>query len=685
MSGLTAKLADLLSIPDKPLDSAEVGPDLVSASASYSVEPVVEGIKFTLGAAAKLSISAFNSADDKDEDGVIGRVQPVDTGFGEVKLPPSILQTPDRAWLKYRLEAQPRVSVSGAIAPVSFKIDGNTKAIFADYRVHDPTRNTRDALQSDISDLRLASFPEDILALGAQEALSYQVRGELSLSVTLGWSDVIVATLSDLTRLLRSGKMISLLVVPSVNVSFNVGVVDDFRIVFSKGRGESIKIAVKTAESREFGAAVAAGITVQFADPDGVTKALNRFFLGFLGVSVEKIDAALAKASLDDLSAIEKKIIEVLIKKLGLEELMNDLAELRRRWEEFKQNSIGIFERVARARVRAGFRYEYNRIRREDSLLVVEVEREQFRKFHRDLMLGELRHLLEWAHRPENESAVEKYLNQKTVKSTHAWGLTLGVDAWSISGKDRKELTSVEQTDFAGAKRISYLGMRGYEGRLVSDSVKWKVDFSAQMENFATDPTACDFSYGLFYKITWSEKKLKESELRRYLDTAVIWHILSPSNIEEKVKELGKHLDQKAEVSLEFLVPDETLRELLTLFLRIQRSLNCAVRVRSRRRCHILRFSKRGGTRCCASFAIPIFGSTTSETISCRSTTIPPVRLSSSAGKPSFRMSLSSQLLRSCNRKRIHRPLPARSACTAIQCRATSLQFTATGKSSFPV
>ena len=111
----------------------------------------------------------------------------------------------------------------------------------------------------------------------------------MSLSVTLGWSDVIVATLSDLTRLLRSGKMISLLVVPSVNVSFNVGVVDDFRIVFSKGRGDGIKIAVKTAESREFGAAVAAGVTVQFADPDGVTKALNRFFLGFLGFRSKRL------------------------------------------------------------------------------------------------------------------------------------------------------------------------------------------------------------------------------------------------------------------------------------------------------------------------------------------------------------------------------------------------------------
>ncbi len=565
MSGLIAELADLLSIPDKPLDSSEVGPDLVSAAASYSVAPVVEGLMFTLGADAKLSISAFNSADDKDSDGVLGRLLPVDTGFGEVKLPPSILQTTDRAWLKYRLEAQPRVSVSGAIAPVSFKIDGKHKAVFADYRVHARTDNTRDAVVADIADVRLASNPDDVLGLAAEEALSYQVRGELSLSVTLSWADVVVATLSDLTRLLRSGKMISLLVVPSASVSFNVGVVDDFRIVFSKGKGDRIKIAVKTADSREFGVAVAAGVTVQFADPEAVRKALNGFFLGFLGISVEKIDAVLAKGSLDDLSAIEKKIIETLIKKLGLEEMLNDLRELRERWEEFKSNSIGIFERVARAKVRAGFRYEYNRIRREDSLLVVEVERRLFRQFHRDLMLGELRNLLAWAQRPENESAVEKYLNQKTIKSTHAWGLTLGVDAWSVSGKDRKALTSVVQTNLAGDRRISYLGMRGYEGRLISDSVNWKVDLSADMENFSSDPTACDFTYGLFYKFTWSERKLKESELRKYLDTAVIWRILSPSNVEEKIRELSKHLDQKAEVSLEFTVPDETLRELLSL------------------------------------------------------------------------------------------------------------------------
>ena len=181
-------------------------------------------------------------------------------------------------------------------------------------------------------------------------------------------------------------------------------------------------------------------------------------------------------------------------------------------------------------------------------------------------MLCDLRRLLELTAGGSIE--LDTYLHQKTLTRAHAWGFTLGVARWNISGRDKKELSEVRQKNvLTGRERIAYLGMRGYEGEWFSDKVNWTVHFNAQMKNFALQPAPHprEFEYGLNFNWTWKEKRLSESELRDYLDYAVIWRILSGDNVGEVIERVRDDFNREAEVSVQFTIKDSVLRALLPL------------------------------------------------------------------------------------------------------------------------
>jgi hypothetical protein len=109
--------------------------------------------------------------------------------------------------------------------------------------------------------------------------------------------------------------------------------------------------------------------------------------------------------------------------------------------------------------------------------------------------------------------------------------------------------------------------MRSYEGDWNGDTVKWTVDFKAEMKKFSagTSPTTCEFFYGLSLKWDWGERSLSENELRTYLDTAAIWRVISPGAVNDAVARVADRLGKKADVSLEVTIDHNALRFLLPL------------------------------------------------------------------------------------------------------------------------
>ena len=73
------------------------------------------------------------------------------------------------------------------------------------------------------------------------------------------------------------------------------GLVDDFRLVFTKGRGERVRVAVAKADSRELGISASAGITVGFARETDVAEAVTNLLESIAGEPISRISSALSK------------------------------------------------------------------------------------------------------------------------------------------------------------------------------------------------------------------------------------------------------------------------------------------------------------------------------------------------------------------------------------------------------
>jgi hypothetical protein len=571
MSGLTFTLDPSSSLPDTALDAPEVGPHVAGGTLGFSTTPSLQGIAFVLGVEANAGLSLFNSPDDKDADGVLGLQPAGPPGFERLVLPPGVLLASDRAWLKYRVAAGAKVSAAGALAPVSFKVDGRAGVVFADYHVHDRHERLREAVKTTMAGgrLRILANVDDAFELRPGEALAYLVRGELTASVALSWGDILGAASVSLARLLGPGQTLGVAVSAGATVRFDVAIVDDFRLIVTRGAVRDVRVAVAKGTSRDVAAGAAAKIAVKFADERAAKATLQRLYEAVAGQPVAAVDAVLAKASLDALTAAERKLVKQLAERVGLGTVTASIEALRERWDALKARIDATIAEAARSKVELGFAYEYRRTTTDDTLLVVELSKDEYRRFHGNLLLCELRPMLAWLDDPAQAAALVSYLHAKSVTRSHAWGFTLGVGPWRLAGKDRQEVSAVVQTtrrDGAMLERHAYLGLRAYEAAVFGSACEWVVDFKAEQPEFvdAGRATAADLEYGLHLRLRWKEKKLSKGELREFLDYAVIWRIVSlrgTAEIEEEIAgALGK---KKAEVAVALTIPHAAFRALL--------------------------------------------------------------------------------------------------------------------------
>ncbi|HKX30502.1 MAG TPA: hypothetical protein VJ302_22620 [Blastocatellia bacterium] len=559
MAGLKFTLDASIPLTEKPLGHDDVPVRLVGATVNYEGEQKLEGVSFSFGSETSSRIEAFNAPSDLDEDGILGLPR-------EDGAPPLVL-TKEQAWLKYRVATTAKVSATAGVAPIGLKVDGQAGIVFTDFHVHDRSESTRSAIERDLPRLRFAGNPDDVLRLGAQEALSYQVRGELSSAVKLNWSDLFTTNLNALSRFLKGGEVLALEI--GGNVSFNVGVVDDFRVVFLKGGSGKTRVSVRKANNRQLGLRASFGVTVGLADQQAVGRAVNNLIRSIAGEELSVIEGLISRASLAELAEHERQLVVWLFERLGLRAAEQPWNVLQARWHELKERVGQAISLTAQARVAAGFKYDYLRTRSDETLLEFELDEERLRHFHNDLMLCETRHLLQWAEQHPGADALKKYLHHQQLVRSQAWGFTLGIGPWiKIGGLDTRRLASVVDEDRRnGRRRIAYHGLRSYRGSGFSDTDAWTSDFKAEMPEFsaAAEPTAAEFEYGLHFRFEWEEKKLREDELERYVDHGIIWRALNAGHLTEVKERVGARLGKKATVCAELKFDDETLRRLLPL------------------------------------------------------------------------------------------------------------------------
>ena len=577
MSGFKFSPPTLAALPVLPLGDQTLT-DLVSAEAAYDGDPTLGKITFSFDASAQGLIRVCNSPDDEDaDDGVLGATADEETDEG---LSPALVFDPEHAWLKYRFGGLAKGSVAAEFAPAGVavlpKVEGQKGVVFAYYRRHDPSEPAVAAVLADAVSLRVAFRAEDALALEEGDALLYRLYGELSAGLTLKWSDVFTAGLSNLSALLRSSEVIALKADAGAEVNFRVGVRDDFRLVFTKGgpvgdTAETVRVSLFKSKTRELGVGAKLGVSVEFADPDAVEAQLTRIYESLAGPvfkDLERIlDEADRAASLEAIPVELQLPARLLMTRLGLDPLLARPAELRAKWEEIKGKVPGIIEKVAKTKVELGFTYEYLRVSTDKTLLRADLDAETFRRLHPDLMVCRLEGLTEWLRDDAPAGALKRYLRQKSVKVSKAWGFNLGISPWGVKvgGTDRLETSRVVQENVRGEQRVAYDGMRSYEGVWMKDKVTFAADFKAEMRTFAAPPETCHFDYGLSLKWEWEEESLTREEFSKILDHAHLWRVLAPNRAEQAADSLKDVFGQSATVRLELTLDHEALVGLLPI------------------------------------------------------------------------------------------------------------------------
>jgi hypothetical protein len=508
-------------VSNNALCDPAVGPDLPGAT--VAADQSFGGGVLSVNVHGDLSLRAFNSPDDMDDDGILGEMGkpvPVDG------LPPQIELTPGTACLKYRAAAGIKAAATGTtLGALGFEIEAGADLVLADYHRHACSELTRDAVLDDIKKLRTSLRIDDVLGLTPGEAVSQQVVGRLSAAVEVSWSDVFMGPIGPLSRLAGPGASVLFRVSAGASLKASVSLSDDFLLVFSRVDEKRWRVGLRKARTREAALGLDLGVSVEFADPDQVEAILGAALEGVIGQPASTVDKILGKATLEALSPAQRKVADFLIDRFGFDQVTATIEMIRTKVDEIRNKIKETLEQVARAKVALGFVYEYRRIRQDTTVAQCTVTRAALRRHHPNLVRGRFGDLFVEAANGAGGSVLEHYLYQTTVKSERAWGFALSIGKWiSLGGHERKTLLRIDRQSATRKLQRAFVGTRGYR-ETGQEQDRWSADFSASMPGYSRGavPLVSEFEAGV--ALNWFEldKRLDDDTLSQWLDLGVLW------------------------------------------------------------------------------------------------------------------------------------------------------------------
>lgn len=546
-------LARLMDDKDLPLSIA--APEL-AGTGTIPAGPA----NITFSGKGSLAVEAFNSPDDIDRDGIIGK-EPKSSTVAPL---PQLFPQPGQTWMKYRLALETGASAKMTIPSGSISFGADREVVFIDYHPHPPGRIVKDALRADIEALRIAADPGDLISLGPGDALAFLSHGSLSAGLALSWSDAFSAGLSELSQTLGLNKPLVFRTGLDASIDFSVKWSDDFKVVFTREEHGGIRVAVFKTQTDQGKGTGAFGITVGFDAESILRDTLDAFTRGMFSCAVEDIDNILNTASLNNLPEPQQALFRLTAEVLGLGGALQSVQDLKKSWDELKNNLSKWVKKTLNLRATLSFQYTYLRMDKESLLLQAVMDETLLKKIHYPLMQGEL----DAVTNPANRAALEVYLLEKSRARSHAWGFTLGIGPWSVCGRDTKKFTeTITEDRLTGRRKIAIHGLRSYSQAWFGDKATWVADLDASMADFSTSgvPTADEFGLRLHLSWQWNEAHLKAKEFALYLDSAVIWGLLTEMDAAEWRNQLDHRIgkNQSAKIRLGLTFTESAFQELL--------------------------------------------------------------------------------------------------------------------------
>ncbi len=500
--------------------------------------------QLSFGAEASASIQLFNSADDDDSDDLLASA---DTNA-------IIPFDGTQPIIKYKVQLKAMGSVGTSAGDLEIGLEGGAMLEAMAYIRHSATDALGLALVSDIKNFPSVLSLDEVSAITNGSALALETEAKLAGALSFEFSDVFIAGLSGLTKLLNSNKLISVDVEKGLQIAAEYSVQDTYQLVIVKDNteGYGFLVSVNKSKSRKLSASLAASIGIGFSEPEVFSTALNNQLDKLVSELVEISDEHYDKAELwleanQDLAQLSPEIstaIDQLIAYFEIEDIPEKYQQLKDKLDAFKDKVKEAVTEEAKNKLKLSIGFEYTRIASSTTLIKARMKKEILaqstangKSVFSNLVLFNPTPLVETARNADAQLIkVEDFLKNHMTKEESNWGISIGFGKFKIGGSDEvsKEFNVAENID--GDLKVGFNGVRGYEevGTLGGFSDQWSVGFNPTMDDFAQgdDPKPKDFDNSFALRMLHLDKKFKgnNSEKGRLLalvDTAVCWGVVN--------------------------------------------------------------------------------------------------------------------------------------------------------------
>jgi hypothetical protein len=513
------------------------------------------GLVFTVEADSEVSVFAFNTPKDRDPDLIL---VPPGTSAGEAGPIGQLELVSGCCWLVLRYAASAGADSTGTLAAASLGPEAGAPVLLSDYRRHERAENAARAVAEDLLHLRSALCLADVQALRPGEALALQTFVTLRMILEVSWSDVLAGGLGTLAGVVGAVDPLSVELSPTATVLGSVTVTDEFSVVFSRLQNGRTRVAVRKPASRAFAATGSQCVAAELTDPQQVELALQETVTGLLGEAYTTIRALAEKASLSELSDLERTAGEALTRRFGLGELADCFTTLQQKLREL-EGAIGeAIADLATTRLTSGFAYELDRLGPGSTVVEVVLDPDTLIRHHAFLCDGNLEAVIGAIRDGSAGVALVSCLRRRTLERTHGPGFALANGPWSALGRQRRALGRVLQQDTAGRQKVSCLGLGVYEGRWLGDVADWVVDLCAGMPRFAEGllPSLSEFELGLQLAWHWRQGRLEADELELLVDTALLWRVFEREQATTVRQRLAPLLGRSVELTVQVRFDD---------------------------------------------------------------------------------------------------------------------------------
>ncbi|MDW7693781.1 hypothetical protein R9C00_03405 [Flammeovirgaceae bacterium SG7u.111] len=517
------------------------------------------------------SLCVFNDVGDNSREELVGE----DDIISDVDQPDEVLIVPDyasQAYVQYGLGVS--LEAAGSLDKIGFAFSGDASVRANTYKLHAPSDLLLKAVAEDLAPFHWVFSIDDLKELKENEACTLAFAGSLNSSIEVSWGDLYTGGLAGASQLLKTASPITIEVDAGASVQFDIDIADDFLLVIKKIADDKFEVGVKKAKRRSVGAGLSIGVSASLS-PDSqvaVQKLMEGLVEKLLNRGKKEIDEALSKTNVDELADEQKETIEKVAAVLGLPSPEATLDELRLKWAELVANLYQTIEKIAKAKVEAGVRFEYSQLKTENSFLVGVLTEDALEKYHSDLLRFKVKPLL--MDRSKGVK-IKRFLQEKSFKRTTGFGFDLKIGEKGLSFDHEINVELLERTNEKLQKYVVSKSDKSFEGKLLGESFSWTANLHAETNGFVSDLKIGDFDYSLQLGFEWKEdKKLEKGEIKKVSKRAALWGLVPESMIDELKDKLADELKTKdavdITVSLKMGVPKGLFKDIIEQLYRLK-------------------------------------------------------------------------------------------------------------------